>query len=108
MTEILIIIIIILIKIVTILITIISERIRTSIIKTLTIIIIRIAVIWTAFHPEKVDRFVFICHYIGQYFYSIILKKIIAYGRDDTWCELAASKKNYRKLKNLPQFDKTP
>ena len=103
MTEIIIIILIILIRVVTIYIIIIIERIRTRIKKPSknhnTKIIIRIEVLWTAFRPQKFDVFVFICHYIGRYFYSTILKKTITYSRDDTRRELAASKKK------LPQTE---
>ena len=71
-----------LIREVRIFIIIIIERIRLRIKKHLknhnTKIIIRIEVFWAAsFRPEKVDRFVFICHYIGRYFYSTFLKKLL-------------------------------
>ena len=107
MTEILIIRIIILIRTVTISILIIIERIRTRIIKNInrnhnTKIIIRIAVIWTAFHPEKVDRLVFICHYIGPYFYSILLKKLLPTVGMILGVSLQPRKTNCRKLKKLP------
>ena len=96
--------IIILIRAVTIFILILIERIRTRSIKNInknhnTKIIIRI---WTAFHPEKVDQFVFICHYIGRCFNSVILKKLLPTIGMILGVSLQPRKTNCRKLKYLP------
>ena len=115
MTEILIIRIIILIRTVTISILIIIERIRTRIIKNInrnhnTKIIIRSAVIWTAFHPEKVtDLFSFaiiLAHTFTQLFWK---NYCLQSGWYSVWAcslekQVSANWKNCRNLTKHREF----